>query len=208
MSLSSPIKPHKKRTINALVIAILIFLIGIVLGLFLNQLLESADKSIDIANSAIALGGLIVAFIAILTNFVQRVDPQRQSLYQAHLDVYQEIYYTILDVFPKLLEFAIGTMDEGKKAFVEKALNNFRQVSRRHWIILPAIVRDELIRYEEFLGKLYEKSEKEIDIPSTIKELGLSSIRVFNLMRETLGIEELHKETARLIGIPQKDAEK
>jgi hypothetical protein len=203
-------KHPKPRMINTLLLAILSFCIGVVLGLFLYQLLVNTGKSSDIANPAIALGGLLVALVATLTSYFQRADPQRQSLYQAHLDAYQEIYYALLDVISRLLDLTTDEANENTKSNFKKSWDRFYQASRRHWVILPAAVRDALIKQEKVINDIHEKISKDrnSDVSSDARELGIANMHVFDMMRETLGIERLHGETAQLIGIPERQTER
>lgn len=182
------------------------FVIYLVLLVIAGSIIVLSGQQItsDILNSLIALGGLLVALVTTLVGFWLRSDPQRQTLYAAQLKAYNDIYLVALLTVGSLIDITRDDISEDSLDRIEKLKSDFFDKTRVHWLLLPEKVRTLIISIgrgiENLSGTIRSDPKNTAALNLGLAQIGDISSQLFDSLRSSLGIEQLHKETVRLIG--------
>ncbi len=184
---------------NVPVVFALVFLVLVFL-FFANLIRSTSADSFQLANSLIAFGGLALAFFTTLVSYLNRIESQRQTLYEVQLHIYTKLYYLALRV---VHEYASNPSNlKWRDAYKE-----FFDTARQNWLVLSKDVIKAVVAFEDSLTTENEEVKRftnEKQKNEGLLAIGRANSKLLEVLRKSVGIEILHEETSRLLGVAKE----
>jgi hypothetical protein len=182
---------------------VIIILLSVIVILFIYFIVTNG-LNYEIINSIIALCGLLIALITVITSNIIRVDPQRQILYESQLNAYKKIYCELLNISGEVVEILQKGDKEDKKFKLNRLKDRIYNCIREYWIILPNNIRQRIIDFNNSIEDIRKGLDQEELDNIVFNKLAYTNANtlglLFDTMRASLGIEKLHTDTIKMFG--------